>query len=682
MIEQDINRIIVFGPLEISKGSCTITLDEIEHKVSPRSMDVLIYLIENSDRIVTTTELLHTFWSSIASDHTIHKAIAELRAAMGDSVRRQRHIKTVPKRGYKIIGDVISDSAAKERGLRAFAQRIREDFELANLRQWAVGIVVLGVLLSLAWFAKSEPRINRNDAVVIGIPPFGFESNGDDSNQYMVNGLTNTLINELSNLNSISVSAMNETNFNASTSRLNNADSSSALSHVLQGTLIQADGQLRVLINLVRTQDGIYEFSGRFDMDEGSLFTIQDAIISNIVSAVEIHLDDGHRANMQAWGTDDAIAYDRFLKAEFHNAQFNPDDWQKAIDFYQEAIALDPSFISAYLGLSTAANNYSVFAKINEKKRLITLVAQAHRSISAIDRHAPSLDLIRAIEARLAGNEYRQEESMLREQILSGTPPEFAIPHYALLLMSARLYDEAERFLDKTSELGPFEISPDEIWSYRVTLLPSAQAIAARKLQLQERPKHIGFLGEVSRDLTVIGRYAEAFPFLERQRLADSQGPSAQLSKLIVDIARGEITRENAPFLIKTDTDQDSHYANGIASLMLGDLQAGSYYWQSIHPLQKRWLLNLAHIQEIYLPKALVNSHDYQTLLETLDVGKSWQRTMMEGVMALEEVTGIPLSETAADYYQRDTFMQPNNLWDVNIWPADSSIAKLALNQL
>jgi len=381
---------------------------------------------------------------------------------------------------------------------------------------------------------------------------------------------------------------------------------------------------------------------------------------------------------MLDWGTTDAIAYDRFMKAEFHNAQFNPDDWQLAIDYYKEAIDLDPAFVSAHIGLAAAANNFSVFAKIAEKQSLINLVAETHRAIASMDRVHPALESIRAIELRMAGNEHRQEEMVLRQQILSGKPPEFAMAHYALLLMSARLYEEAQRFLNKTAELGPFEISPDEIWSYRISLLPPAQAIRARKLQLLERPKHVGFLGGVARDLTAIGDYQEAIPFIARQQLADTQGPSFELTQLLVDAARGALNRENAVFLNDTNTDQDSAYANGVAGFMLGDIEAGSRFWRQIHPLQKRWLLNLVHAQEIYCPAQVLASDDYMALLQELDVGKSWQRTLMEGVMFLEDVTGVGLSDTAYTHYQQEDFMRHNNLWDENVWPVDASIVKLA----
>src|SRR5690606_33145746 len=95
--------IIRIDSLEISRDNCTITAGDHEIKVSPRSMDVLVYLVEHHGRVVSPEELLDQFWSSLASDHAVHKAIAELRAAMGDSVRQQRYIKTVPKRGYKLL---------------------------------------------------------------------------------------------------------------------------------------------------------------------------------------------------------------------------------------------------------------------------------------------------------------------------------------------------------------------------------------------------------------------------------------------------------------------------------------------------------------------------------------------------------------------------------------------------
>ena len=88
-MNEALNRTLQIGPFAISRGAGTVTLGDVENKVSPRSMEVLIYLAENSERIVSSEELLSRFWSSVASDHAIHKAIAELRAM---SIRNRRSL--------------------------------------------------------------------------------------------------------------------------------------------------------------------------------------------------------------------------------------------------------------------------------------------------------------------------------------------------------------------------------------------------------------------------------------------------------------------------------------------------------------------------------------------------------------------------------------------------------------
>lgn len=657
-MNEELNRTLQIGPFSISRGAGTITLGDSENKISPRSMEVLIYLAENAERIVSSEELLSRFWSSVASDHAIHKAIAELRAAMGDSVRRQRYIKTVPKRGYKLQVAVISDSAVVITTPPSWFSRLRDAWLLMDARQLAVGFCACFLLLALAWLADVERRGASSSALVIGVPPLRFESNGIETNRYLVDGLTSTLINDLSMLNSLSVVSLPDTPQSAS--RLPRQ-----VSHVLQGTLIQAQDRLRVIVNLVRTQDGVHEYSGRFDMSEGDLFVIQDTIVTNIVNALEIHLDAEERARMHDWGTQDAMAYDRFMKGEFHNAQFNPADWELAIAYYQESIALDPDFINAYLGVAAAANNLSVYARLAKKQELIAVVAQVHRDVATRHREHPALESIRAIEMRMAGNEYRQEEALLRQQILSGNPPAFAMAHYALLLIGARLYDEAGQFLGKAAQVGPFEISPDEIWSYRMALLPPGQAVVARKQELQVRPKHIGFLGAVARELTYLGSEGEAQSFLERQRLADSEGLSHDYTRAVIESWRGRLPTDSDAFAAAVAKGQDAAFANGVASFINGDLTLGAQFWRALHPLQKRWLLNTTHASELYFPDAVLGNPEYQALLESLDVGQSWQRTLMEGVMVLQGVTGVGLSETAYQHYQQGRFMAHNNLWDV-----------------
>src|SRR5690606_16256423 len=103
---------VLVGDWLVSPGTCTVSrkapeTGRIETKITPRSMDVLRLLISNAGQVVSPAEFLDTIWRSpIATDHAVHKAIAELRGALQDDAHHPRYIKTVPKRGYTLIADV------------------------------------------------------------------------------------------------------------------------------------------------------------------------------------------------------------------------------------------------------------------------------------------------------------------------------------------------------------------------------------------------------------------------------------------------------------------------------------------------------------------------------------------------------------------------------------------------
>src|SRR5690606_27467148 len=236
------------------------------------------------------------------------------------------------------------------------------------------------------------------------------------------------------------------------------------------------------------------------------------------------HLDESERSQMLDWGTTDALAYEHFLKGEFHYNQFSPSDFQMAIDHYLQAIEQDPEFISAYLGAATAANNMAVYSSTKRIAELSRFVEDIHREVSRLDPNSEVLASINEMRLRMSGSDQVQQEMQLREQILSGNPPQFAMSHYALFLIGARMFDEASRFLDRVADVGPSEISPDEAWSYRTNVQPPDAILLSAKLHLQERPDHIIYLGTVATSLALAGDYTQAGIYLKRQQEVDIDG--------------------------------------------------------------------------------------------------------------------------------------------------------------
>lgn len=91
--------------------------------LTPRAFDVLLFLIEQRDRLVEKRELFDQFWSgSFVTDNALTRVIKEIRQAIGDDANAPRHIETIPKRGYRFIGQTLA--AAAGQSFRAAANSI------------------------------------------------------------------------------------------------------------------------------------------------------------------------------------------------------------------------------------------------------------------------------------------------------------------------------------------------------------------------------------------------------------------------------------------------------------------------------------------------------------------------------------------------------------------------------
>lgn len=694
---------IQVGDWNVSPGTCTVSRNGEEKKITPRSMDVLRLLLANAGNVVSPSEFLDTIWRSpIATDHAVHKAIAELRGALEDDAHQPRYIKTVPKRGYTLIAEVrqipttatahttaqnlpesIADAAidAVDTSHNTSSElttnstsalgAVASSLHSAPKSWWkrvAVAAVLSALVLTLPVLWKSPATTPEADGVMkLVVLPFSSRDFTTD-NQMLAEGIREALIHGLSKIGHLQLlspagsTALISTTGSEQSAYLREAD------HVLQGSVMTSDGRIRVIVQLARASDGVQEYSDQFDLPMNDIFAVQDQIVSNVVGALSVYLDDSERTEMIDWGTTNPLAYERFLRGEFYNSQFNPGDWERAIDFHQSAIELDPNFLNAYHGLATAANNLAVYSGSAKIEELYERVVDVHREISRINPHTPILNSIEAIKLRMRGSSYIQQEIQLREQILSGNPPPFALAHYSLLLIGARMYDEASRLLELAPEVGPYEISPDEVWSYRVNVMPPSEGVMARKNQLQKRPFHVAILGSVASNLATLGDFRQAQVYLNQQREVDTENILTHYTEIMMGFLSGSIQPGSEQYHAAMREHPDFYYNNGVLAFMAGDLELGSHYWQNLSPVQLRRLFNVTHSAESYFPEHIVTSVEYQSLLESLGAGLSWQHRLMEGIMQMEAVTGVGLGRASRNAYDAGVMMMHNNLWSEQQW--------------
>src|SRR3984893_8278564 len=101
--------------VEIDTSRVCLKRNGEERHLRQQTFQVLVYLLEQRERLVTKNELIDHVWHGTAvTDNALEQCLAEIRKVLGDDSRNPRFIKTVPRRGYRFVGEVEEVSAAAE----------------------------------------------------------------------------------------------------------------------------------------------------------------------------------------------------------------------------------------------------------------------------------------------------------------------------------------------------------------------------------------------------------------------------------------------------------------------------------------------------------------------------------------------------------------------------------------
>ncbi|MCB1648498.1 MAG: winged helix-turn-helix domain-containing protein [Gammaproteobacteria bacterium] len=625
-----------------------------EIRITPRGMEVLMHLIRHPETVVSANELLELFWSkSVRSDHAVHNVIAELRGALGDQASNPRYIKTYPKRGYALIAPALGAPAQEEEkeqnparppGSFAFGLRVR-----AALLGGALALGLVAALINSDLFDASPPQSSGQRMLLV--QPFE-NINVESSDLYLSRQLPGSLVSRLSKIPNAQI-VVNQGNIRADT-----AD------YLLNGSIQQVNDQHRVQVNLTDAHSKVILFSDQFNFSSEEIFNIQDQIVQHVVIALRVILDEDLRNEMQDWGTSSALAYDAFLKGEFYANSSNHASFRQAIDNFLFAIAQDPDFENAYLGLANIATKNGLYSLSETGNEMRQQVNFALRELLRINPYSQSAKAAQILALRVEGNNQPIIEQAITNMVLDGNPPNFAISHYASLLTSGQLFREASDFLSLIPDETPYRVSPDATWTYRDQIAKPQDLIAVKKQQLLEKPRHLGILGSLARSYAFLGEREQANAYLAQQLEVDEEGPSSMLSQVIISALYGSSIPAGDRLEAMNRNNPEFNFVFGVKAFILGDVNEGIQRWQHLNALDIRRLFSWLSHSVIFFPDAVLEDARYQALLDELGIGRDWQHRLMEDLIQMSEVTGITLSEESRTALASGQIFTRNNLWD------------------
>jgi len=337
----------------------------MRQKLAGQPFQVLGLLLERPGEIVTREELQQRIWTNqtfVDYDLALRKAIARLREVLGDSAESPRFIETVPRKGYRFLAPVKTNGAAGTliTELPAATSRSRRNFRIGILLVIGAAVLLLaalGFMPSDSWhrlFGKTTAPQIRSIAVL----PLQNLS-GDPAQEYFSDGLTDALITNLAQIGSLKViSRTSSTQYKQTKKSLPEIAGELNVDGIVEGTVQRSGDRVRITAQLIHGPSDKHLWAGSYERDMRDIFALERDVTAEITEQVRSQLrtqSNGARAKPLTFNPE---ALDLYLKGNYYvlHGEFGLSDEEKrkAADYFQQAIALEPNFAPAYIGLADA----------------------------------------------------------------------------------------------------------------------------------------------------------------------------------------------------------------------------------------------------------------------------------------------------------------------------------------
>lgn len=218
-------------------------------------------------------------------------------------------------------------------------------------RKWlayAAGLLVLLVIVAgVIMFASSPATINS-----VAILPFVNDSTDPDA-EYLSDGITESIINSLSQLPNLKVMSRNAA-FRFKGSNLDAAEAGRNLNvgAVLTGRLVKRDDRFVIRTELIKVADGSQLWGAEYNSSLADIFSVQDEVSKKISQSLRLRLSGEDEEKLARRYTKDAEAYELYLKGRYYWNRRNEEGFRKGIEYFKRAEEKDPTFALAFSGLA------------------------------------------------------------------------------------------------------------------------------------------------------------------------------------------------------------------------------------------------------------------------------------------------------------------------------------------
>ncbi len=500
--------------------------------LTPKAFDVLAVLVEHAGHLVEKEELMQLVWpDSFVEEANIARIVHTLRKVLGEDENGNKFIETVAKKGYRFVAKVeeVREPSAQEstNGSQSSAAAVENlpETELgmspssinetlaplvskpkhtARFVLFTVGFLSAVFLIFLLSFnSQTASSVNPNAVKSIAVLPIKPLTAENRDSSYEL-GIADSLIFKISSAKGIIVRSLSATRQYADVEQDPiAAGREQKVDYVLASNYQIADGKIRITSQLYNVQSGLVEGSFKVEQENSTIFSVQNAVAVNIGGPLLKQLNrEPNDTTAKRYTTNDE-AYRLYLLATALADKRNQKDVRKAVEYFEQAVRLDPNYALAYAGLANAqtaaalnlsGDTHEQYQKAKTAiERALAIddnLAEAHSYLGEIktnydwDFPGAEREHKRAVElnpnssaahrmyALLLGFLGKRVESIAEIKTAIDLEPASVLNHtiYGEILFFARRYDEAITELERTVEMDPEFYSPYSWLNYSYRL--------------------------------------------------------------------------------------------------------------------------------------------------------------------------------------------------------------------
>ncbi|HTD22505.1 MAG TPA: tetratricopeptide repeat protein [Terriglobales bacterium] len=560
-MQESVHGTLRFGVYEADLRSGELRKHGLRVPLEEKPFQALVVLLRYANEVVTREELRQQLWPSdvfIDFTHSLNTVIAKARRALNDSAEKPRFIETVGRHGYRFIEKVVIEmpKAAAPPDLQLLrkaenvavqtpaiaiaapldpAARRPESKKSHPVKTWAIAVVT-PIALALMVIAILNPWGWRD--ALLGKPGHPIRSlavlplenlSGDPSQEYFADGMTDELTTDLAQIGSLRViSRTSSMQYKYAHKSLPQIAQELNVDAVVEGSVQRTGDHVKIRAQLIEGHNDRHLWAENYESDLRDVLALQDNVARDIARKIRVELTPKEPTVQAASFQVNPAAYDAYLLGRYYFEQRNEQGLKKSIDYFNQAIAIDPNYALAYSGLADSYHVFGTYGIMPPDEAIAKSEAMARKALS-IDNSLGEAHAVMADNLTTYHWDWAAAEPEYKRAIELNPSYATVREWYAEYLNAMGRPQEAIAEIKKAQEVDPISLITNAVIG-RVFFMSRQydQAIAQCKKTIEMDPSFPRTYVYLARVYEQKGMYDEAWTNYHKSRVLMGSEPESQ----------------------------------------------------------------------------------------------------------------------------------------------------------